>query len=65
MILYRKTKVKIRTPYEDMDFFDIVAEILQGDTLTLHLFIIWLDLLPYVDRYNLKNGFTLKKGRSR
>ena len=34
MILYRNTKVKVHSPDGDTDYFDIVAGMLQGDTLT-------------------------------
>ena len=43
MMLYRNTKVKIRSPDGDTDYFDIVAGVLLGDTLTPYLFIICLD----------------------
>ena len=33
MILYRNTKVKVRSLDGDTDYFDIVAGVLQGDTL--------------------------------
>ena len=33
MMLYRNTKVKVRSPDGDTDCFDIVAGVLQGDTL--------------------------------
>ena len=42
MILYRNTKVKVRSPDGDTEYFDIVA-VLQGDTLAPYLFIIGLD----------------------
>ena len=42
-ILYRNAKVKIRSPDGDTDYFDIVAGVLQGDTLATYLFIICLD----------------------
>ena len=32
MMLYKKMKVKVRPPDGDIDFFDIVAGVLQGDT---------------------------------
>ena len=38
-ILYRNTKVKVRSPDGDTEYFDIVAGVLQRDTL----FIICLD----------------------
>ena len=43
MILYRNTKVKVRSPDGDTDYFDIVAGVLQRDTLATYLFIICLD----------------------
>ena len=46
-ILYRNTKVKVRSPDGDTEYFDIVAEVLQLDTLAPYLFIICLD---YVHR---------------
>ena len=42
-ILYRNTKVKVRSPDGDTEYFDIVAGVLQGDTLVPYLFIICLD----------------------
>ena len=49
MMLYKNTKVKVRSPNEDKDYLDIVAGVLQGDTLALYLFIICLD---YMLRFN-------------
>ena len=43
MILYRNTKAKVRSPDGDKEYFDIVAGVLQGDTLAPYLFIICLD----------------------
>ena len=43
MILYRNTKVKVRSPDGDAEYFDIVAGVLQGNTLASYLFIICLD----------------------
>ena len=66
MILYRNTKVKVRSPDGDTEYFDIVAGVLQGDTLAPYLFIICLD---YVLRISIdkirENGFELTKKRSR
>ena len=42
-ILYRNTKVKVRSPDGDTEYFDIVAGVLQGDTLAHYLYIIRLD----------------------
>ena len=43
MILYRNTKVKVSSPDGDTEYFDIVAGVLQGDTLAPYLFIMRLD----------------------
>ena len=42
-ILYRNTKVKVYSPDGKTDCFDIVAGVLEGDTLASYLFIICLD----------------------
>ena len=65
-ILYRNTKVKVRSPDGDTEYFDIVAEVLQGDTLAPFLFIICLDyvLKTSIDKIR-ENGFKLRKKRSR
>ena len=66
MILYRNTKVKVRSPDGDTGYFDIVAGVLQGDTLAPYLFIICLDyvLRTLIDNIR-ENGFELTKKRSR
>ena len=65
-ILYRNTKVKVRSPDGDTEYFDILAGVRQGDTLAPYLFIICLD---YVRRTSIdkirENGFELTKKRSR
>ena len=65
-ILYRNTKVKVRSPDGDTEWFDIVAGVLQGDTLAPYLFII---CLYYVLRISIdkirENGFKLTQKRSR
>ena len=40
MMLSRNTKEKVSSPDGDTDYFDIVAGVLQGDTLAPYLFII-------------------------
>ena len=62
MMLYRNTKVKIRSPDGDTDYFDIVAGVLQEDTLAPYLFIICLDYVPrtYIDKIK-ENFFKLTK----
>ena len=65
-ILYRNTKVKVRSPNGDTEYFDIVAGVPQGDTLAPCLFIICLYYLlrTSIDKIR-ENGFELKKKRSR
>ena len=64
-ILYRNTKVKVRSPDGDTEYFDIVEGVLQGDTLAPYLFIICLDyvLRTSIDKIR-ENGFELTKRRS-
>ena len=66
MILYRNTKVKVRSPDGDTEYFDIVAGLLQGDTLAPYLFIICVDyvLRTSIDKIR-ENGFELTKRRSK
>ena len=45
IMLFKNMKGIIYLPDRDTDFFDIVAGILQGDTLALYLFIICLDYI--------------------
>ena len=61
-ILYRNTKIKVRSPDGDTEYFDIIA----GDTLAPYLFIICLDyvLRTSIDKIR-ENGFELTKKRSR
>ena len=58
--------MKVRSPDGDTEYFDIVAGVLQGDTLALYFFIICLD---YVLRISIdkirENGFELTKKRSK
>ena len=58
-MLYRNTD-------EDIDYFDIVADVLQGDTLAPYLFVICVDyvLRTSIDKIK-ENGFKLTKERSR
>ena len=61
MMLYQNTKVKVRSPDGDTDYFDLVVGVLQGDTLAPYLFIICLD---YILRTSIdlmkENGFKLE-----
>ena len=64
-ILYRNTKVKVRSPVGDTEYFDIVAGVLQRDTLAPYHFIICIDyvLRTSIDKIR-ENGFELTKKRS-
>ena len=64
-ILHRNTKVKVRSSDGDTEYFDIVAEVLQGDTLAPYLFIMCLDyvLRTSIDKIR-ENGLELTKKRS-
>ena len=66
MMLYRNTKVKVRSPDGDTDYFDIVASVRQGDTFAPYLFITCLDcvLRTSVDKIK-ENVCKLTKERSR
>ena len=65
-VLYRNTKVKVRLPDGAIEYFEIVAGVLPGDTLAAYLFIICLDyvLRTSIDKIK-ENGFELTKKRSR
>ena len=56
----------MRSPDGDTEYFDIVAGVLQGDTLTTYIFIICLDyvLRTSIDKIR-ENGFELTKKRRR
>ena len=58
--------MKVRLPDGDTEYFDIVAGVLQGDTLARYLFIICLDyeLRTSIDKIR-ENGFQLTKKRSK
>ena len=66
MMLYRNTKVKARSPDGDTDYFDIVAVVLQEDTLAPNLFIIYQDYVLWISIDKIKeNSFKQIKKRSR
>ena len=65
-ILYRNTKMKVRSPDGDTDYFNIVEGVLQGGTLAPYLFIICLDYVLRTSINKIKeNGLKLTKKRSR
>ena len=66
MILYKNTKAEVCSPDGDTECFDIVAGVLEEDTLASYLFIICLDsmLRTSIDKIR-ENGFELTKKRGR
>ena len=61
-----KTKVKVRSYDGDTDFFEIVADMLEGSTLAPYLFIICLDNVFLTSIGLIKEkGLTLGKARSK
>ena len=65
IILYRNTKVKVRSPDGGIDYFHIVAGVLQGDTLAPNLFIICLDyvLRTSIDKIK-ENSFVQQRKKA-
>ena len=60
MMLFWNTKVKVRSSDGDTDYFDIVASLLQGDTLAQYLYV----FRTSIDKIK-ENGFKLTKEISR
>ena len=58
--------MKVRSPDGNTDYLNIVAGVLQGDTLAPYLFIVCLDyvLRTSIDKIK-ENGFERTKKRSR
>ena len=56
-------KVKVRSPDGDTDYFDIVAGVLQEDTLAPYLFIICLDYVLRTSIDIMKDKFQVSKGK--
>ena len=66
MMLYKNMKAKVRSLDGDTDYFNIVAGVLQGDTLAPYLFITCLDYVLRTSTDLMKdNGFKLAKESSR
>ena len=65
-MLYKNMKVKGCSLYGDTDYFDVVAGVLQGDTLAPYLSIIYLDyvLRMFIDLMK-ENSFKVTKERCR
>ena len=59
-------KVKVCLPEGDIDFFDIIAGVLQGETLAPYLLIICGDYVLQISIDLMKeNGLTLEIARRR
>ena len=66
MMRYKNTKVKVRFPDRHTDYFNIVAGVLQGDTLAPYQYIICLDYVLKTSIDKMKdNGFKRAKEKSR
>ena len=66
MMLYKNTKVKVRSADEDTDYLGIVTGSVQEDTIVPYLFIICLDYMLRTSIELMKeNGFKLAKERGR
>ena len=65
--MYEDTKAKVITPDGETDLFEILAGVLQGDTLAPYLFVIVLDFAwrIAIDGREEELGFHLVKRRSR
>ena len=64
--IYDNVKAKVVSPDGDTDYFQIIAGVLQGDTLAPYLFVIVLDyaLRNAIDGREAELGFTLAKRQS-
>ena len=66
MMIYQDTCSMVRSPDGNTEFFDIIAGVLQGDTLAPYIFIICLDyVLRIAIDENKELGLTLTKQKSR
>ena len=65
--MYSNIKAKVTSPDGDTDYFDILAGVMQGDTLAPFLFVIVLDyaLRQAISGREEELGFTLEQRQSR
>ena len=64
MTLNKNTKTMIHSPLSDTNFFDIVVQVLEGDTFTQFLFICCRDYALWTSIDVMKEkGLSLKKGK--
>ena len=65
-VLYTNTEAQVLSPDGDTEFFEILAGVLQGDTLAPFLLIISLDYaMRIATEDEVSVGFALAKSRSR
>ena len=64
MMLYKNTKVKVRSPDGETHCFDMVADVLPGDTLGPYVFIMSRLHASNVDRFNERKRFQGASERS-
>ena len=66
MILNKNTKIKVRLPDGDTDFFEIIAGVHLPDIWATYLFIIMIEYILRTSIYLMKeNGFTLRKKKKK
>ena len=67
MLIYKDLKAKVVSPDGDTEFFDILAGVVQGDTLAPYLFVIVLDYAMRKATAGREEvlGFTIKERQSR
>ena len=62
MNFFKNAKATVRSPDRDIDYFDIVSEVLTGDTFAPYISIICFSYELQISIYlMIENGFTLKK----
>ena len=65
-MMYTNTTAQVLSPGGDTGFFEILAGVVQGDTLAPYLFLIALDYVMRQAAGNESNqGFTLDRSQSR
>ena len=62
IMLYKDSKATVGSSDRDIDFFDIVAGVLQGNTLTPFSFIICVDYVLWTGIDLMKNGLPSRLG---
>ena len=65
MMLYKNSKVVVRTFYDNIDFFKIAAGVLQEDTLTLYVNNLRQFYIMNVNIFNKRKLFSLRMTRIR